>query len=200
MSNIVQEQEAVIYSIKNALIYMQIMLERQKNNLSIYSNRCLAIVIFCPFRNKLNFRLILKIAMKFGLSFSVLALLSYEKMNSLFRKQLCSRFSTTRTLLRGLTVTVSPRKDTMNLDQLDELVQKISLGDNNEDASSSTSSSSSSSVDFEIEDVEALLKDGKVKNIVMVVGAGISTSAGIPDFRTPGTGLYRYSPDDMCLY
>jgi hypothetical protein len=77
--------------------------------------------------------------------------------------------------------------------ELSDCVQKISLEDNNDAASSSSSSSSNSnSDDFDIEDVEALLKKGKVKNIVMVVGAGISTSAGIPDFRTPGTGLYRY--------
>lgn len=41
-----------------------------------------------------------------------------------------------------------------------------------------------------LEGIAEYIKAGKAKNIVVVMGAGSSVSAGIPDFRTPGTGLY----------
>ncbi|KAF1979762.1 NAD-dependent deacetylase sirtuin-2 [Bimuria novae-zelandiae CBS 107.79] len=41
-----------------------------------------------------------------------------------------------------------------------------------------------------LEAVAEYIKDGRARRIVVMTGAGISTSAGIPDFRSPDTGLY----------
>ena len=38
--------------------------------------------------------------------------------------------------------------------------------------------------------VAKFFKERKPSKIVVMCGAGISVAAGIPDFRTPGTGLY----------
>ncbi|XP_048836790.1 NAD-dependent protein deacetylase sirtuin-2 isoform X2 [Brienomyrus brachyistius] len=41
-----------------------------------------------------------------------------------------------------------------------------------------------------LDGVARYIQSGKCKDIICMVGAGISTSAGIPDFRSPETGLY----------
>ena len=43
---------------------------------------------------------------------------------------------------------------------------------------------------FDLRGVAEYIATKQCRNIVVMCGAGISVSAGIPDFRTPGTGLY----------
>ncbi|XP_012786431.2 NAD-dependent protein deacetylase sirtuin-3, mitochondrial-like isoform X4 [Ochotona princeps] len=55
---------------------------------------------------------------------------------------------------------------------------------------SAISGSPRSSGKFSLQDVAGLIRSGACQRVVVMVGAGISTPSGIPDFRSSGSGLY----------
>lgn len=58
---------------------------------------------------------------------------------------------------------------------------------------------------FTLEGIAEFIKSDRPTNVIVMTGAGTSTSAGIPDFRSPGSGLYdnlqKYNlPDPQAVF
>jgi len=84
------------------------------------------------------------------------------------------------------TVPKDKKEDPKEEDELIESMASMKLAD--EEKSKSKSFKPLSTTD--ISGVAEYIRCGNAKNIIVMTGAGISVNAGIPDFRTPGTGLY----------
>lgn len=80
----------------------------------------------------------------------------------------------------------SIERDASNEDEVEDLVDLLAhrLHFKAADASKSPLK------DASLEEIARLIKEGHAKKIIVMSGAGISTSSGIPDFRSPDTGLY----------
>lgn len=62
------------------------------------------------------------------------------------------------------------------------LYQKLGLGNDEEPVHILDEAS--------VDGIVRYIQSGKCKNIIAMIGAGISTAAGIPDFRSPSSGIY----------
>ncbi|KAK6183463.1 hypothetical protein SNE40_010940 [Patella caerulea] len=76
------------------------------------------------------------------------------------------------------------------LDDLSEFLDPSFLGNFMRDRLHIDESGKKVLDEVSVEGVARYIKDNKCKNIITMAGAGISTSAGIPDFRSEGSGLY----------
>ena len=97
-------------------------------------------------------------------------------------------------------------------EDVSSLLERLALGDEKRDGEEKNYKSSSSFPSSlasgqpvvggnalktkDLRGVAEYVNSDACKNIVVMCGAGVSVSAGIPDFRTPGTGLY----DNLAAY
>ena len=93
------------------------------------------------------------------------------------------------------------RKNEENMDNMAVVIQDLyqleiddgNIADYDDDGSLDEFNSSHDDGDekgeLDLEQIAEWIKSGKCNNIVVLSGAGISCAAGIPDFRTPGSGL-----------
>lgn len=79
----------------------------------------------------------------------------------------------------------------VKVSELSRSLQRMSLTEFRRKALAGTQSAvHGSRKEHDLKDIAEMLRHGQCHHVIVMAGAGISTSSGIPDFRTPGTGLY----------
>jgi len=78
----------------------------------------------------------------------------------------------------------------LDVAEIEKLIENLNILQSKSEIPSASVASAQALDELSIEGVARGIKSGKFINIITMCGAGISVSAGIPDFRTPGTGLY----------
>lgn len=82
----------------------------------------------------------------------------------------------------------SARKD--DIVSVTQSIEKLSLsGDKAGCATQSDDPTKLSKANPVLQALASWIQDGNCQRILVLTGAGVSVAAGIPDFRTPGTGL-----------
>ena len=90
-------------------------------------------------------------------------------------------------------------------DELSSGVSSLNISSSSSSSTPSRAPSSSLLPSFTVEAIADLMRSGRARRIIVLTGAGISVSCGIPDFRSPGTGLYdnlqRFNlPDPQAIF
>lgn len=103
----------------------------------------------------------------------------------------------------------TPSSSSIDLEQLGQLINNLEISDDHDELTNSVinlinrrdkrdsvqsrsknQTKKMSIVSLDLDGVVDYIKEKKCQKIIVMIGAGVSTSAGIPDFRSPDSGIF----------